>query len=69
MTCPVVIDPPSNNNIVLRGYFAPINYHGKKKIILALKAQLLNRTIKRKKTNESNEKQSNYNKIKLYIVL
>lgn len=49
MTCPVVIDPPSNNNIVLRGYFAPINYHGKKKIILALKAQLLNRTIKRKK--------------------
>lgn len=31
MTCPVVIDPPSNNNIVLRGYFAPINYHGKKK--------------------------------------
>ena len=30
MTCPVVIDPPSNNNIVLRGYFAPINYHGKK---------------------------------------
>lgn len=56
MTCPVVIDPPSNNNIVLRGYFAPINYHGKKKIILALKAQLLNRTTKRKKTNESNEK-------------
>lgn len=49
MTCPVVIDPPSNNNIVLRGYFAPINYHGKKKNILALKAQLLNRTIKRKK--------------------
>ena len=48
MTCPVVIDPPSNNNIVLRGYFAPINYHGEK-IILALKAQLLNRPIKRKK--------------------
>ena len=30
MTCPVVIDPPSNNNIVLRGDFAPINYHVKK---------------------------------------